>query len=55
VLGNLSSWAVVMDGLPDGAPSSATALQQLHELSYAWAKTRDSVRAALATLMNEPA
>jgi hypothetical protein len=55
LLKNLSSWAVVTDGLPDDGASGATALQQLDELSYAWAKTRDSVREALVTLMSEPA
>ncbi len=42
-------------GLSNDAPTGVVTLQQLHELSYAWAKARDSVRAALATLTSEPA
>jgi len=41
----------VTDGTPNHGPPS---VQQLDELSYAWAKARDSVRAALVTLMSEP-
>jgi hypothetical protein len=39
---------------PLAQPVAAT-IQQLRELSYAWAKSRDSVRAALAMLMSDPA
>ena len=52
---SLSSWAAGTDGLSNDASTGVVTLQQLHELSYAWAKARDSVRAALATLTSEPA
>jgi len=44
-----------MDDVSDVALSGPVTLQQLGELSYTWAKARDSVRAALATLTSDPA
>src|SRR6266851_202585 len=55
LLGNLSTLGVVTDGLPDDLLPGVVTLQQLRELSHAWAKARDSVRAALASLTSEPA
>ncbi len=55
LLGNLASWAVATDSLCDESPPAVVALQQLQELSHAWAIARDSVRAALASLTSEPA
>jgi len=55
LLGNMSSWVVATNGVSDDALSGAATLQHLHDLSYAWAKARDSVRAALVTLTSEPA
>jgi hypothetical protein len=53
--GKLSSWVLVMDGLPGDLLPSVLTLQQHRELSYAWMKARDFVHAALASLMSEPA
>jgi len=55
LLGNLSTLGVVPDGLPDDLLPGVVTRQQLDELSYAWAKARDSVRAAMASLTSEPA
>jgi hypothetical protein len=55
LLNDLSSWVAVIDDPPGAPPSNEIALKQLRELSYAWAKARDSIRAALATLTNETA
>jgi len=53
LLDYLSSLIAVMDDPPGDAPSNEITLQQLCELSDAWAEARDSIRAALATLTNE--
>jgi len=50
-----SAYISVTDGIPNDVPPSVVTLQELDELSYAWAKARDSVRAALVTLTSEPA
>ena len=55
LLGNLASWVVATDSLRDESPPAVVPLQQLRELSHAWAVSRDSVRAALASLTSEPA
>ncbi|KAH9992233.1 hypothetical protein BJV74DRAFT_835047 [Russula compacta] len=52
LLENLSSWVAITD--TDGLSNGVT-LERLRELSYAWAKARDSVREALVTLTSEPA
>ena len=51
----LSSWVAATDGLSYDALPGEITLEQLRELSYAWAKARDSVREALVTLKSEPA
>ena len=53
LLEKLLFWATVTDGhvLPDGALPDVITPEQLHKL---WEKARRSVRAALATLKNEP-
>ena len=48
--GNLASWVVTTDSLCDESLPDVVTLQQLHELLHAWAITRDSVHAALASL-----
>ena len=55
LLGNLASWVVATDSLRDESPPAVVTLRQLREQSHAWAVTRDSVRAALASLTSEPA
>jgi len=55
LLENFPSHITITDGLPDVKPLCVITLQELHELSYAWAKVRDTVRAALVTLTSEPA
>jgi len=55
LLKDLLSWVAVIDDPPGAASSNEITLKQLRELSYAWAKARDSMRAALATLTNEMA
>jgi len=55
LLKDLSSWVAVIDDPPGAALSNEITLKQLRELSYAWAKARDSIRAASATLTNETA
>jgi hypothetical protein len=55
LFGKLSSWVAVTDGLPGDSLPGVPTLQQLRELSYAWAKARDLVRAALASLTSKPA
>jgi len=52
---SVSAHVAVTGGIPDDVPRSVVTLLQLDELSYAWAEARDSVRAALVTLMSEPA
>jgi hypothetical protein len=56
LLGELLSWVTVADGqgLPDVLPDVLT-VEQVRELSYVWAKARDSARAALLDLTSEPA
>jgi len=55
LLGNLASWVVATDVLRDESTPVIITLQQLRDLSHAWAIARDSVRAALASLTSEPA
>ena len=55
LLGNLASWVVATDTLHDEFPPAILTLQQLRDLSHAWAVARDSVRGALASLTSEPA
>jgi len=54
LLGDLASWVVATDALRDESPPAIVTLQQLRELSHAWAIARDSVRAALVSLTSEP-
>ena len=55
LLEELLSWITVTDGhgLSDVLPDVLT-VEQVRELSYIWAKARDSVRAALLNLTSEP-
>ena len=52
---NLLSWVTVTDSPRDDERPDVVTLKQLRELSHGWAKARDSVRTALATLTNENA
>jgi len=54
LLESVSAHVAVTDGIPDNVPPSVVTLEELRELSYGWAIARDSVRAALVTLMSEP-
>jgi len=47
---NLLSWVAVTDSSTDDERSGVVTLKQLHELSHAWAKARNSMRTALDTL-----
>jgi len=50
---DVSSWVASADGLPNALPGGFS-LKRLDDLSYACAKGRDSVRAALAAGTNNP-
>jgi hypothetical protein len=50
---DVSSWVGSADGLPDALPGGFS-LKRLDDLSYACAKGRDSVRAALVAGTNNP-
>lgn len=49
-----SSWIVTLDGAPDALPGGVS-VQSLHDVAGVWAKTRSSIRMALATLTDDPA
>ena len=49
-----SSWIVTPDGAPNVLPGGVS-VRSLHGVAGVWAKTRSSIRIALATLTGDPA
>jgi len=49
-----SSWIVIPDGSPNALPGGVS-VKSLHDVACVWAKTRSSIRMALATLTDDPA
>src|SRR6266478_6848138 len=55
LLRSIPSCVAPTDAITADVLSDVLTLEQLHELSYVWAKARDAMRAALVTLTSEPA